>query len=160
MPKSTEAKASPVGQVRLATSVHIPQHSKLNAPPSTPGADGKQLTQETLQHYWDTLMEQLDEGDKELHDILEGHAVEWRGDDRFDIIADSTYFEEEFRPHRVTLLERLRQLTRRPQLNCQTRVVYVEKEKSAYAPRDKYDRLQAINPTLDTFRVLFPEIDF
>lgn len=146
--------------MRRANSIRITPPVHHEKPPIAQPTEGDPLTQDSLQQYWNTLIGDLQESNKALHDLLANRTIEYKDNDLFDIVADSSYFEEEFRPHRVAVLERLRHMSRRPNVNCQVRVEYVETEYAAYIPRDKYEVMQATNPQIASFRVVFPEIDF
>ena len=72
----------------------------------------------------------------------------------------NSYIESEIKPYLIRMLTFLRSKSGRPNLNCKTEVVYEEKEAKAYTPRDKYDVMQQANPILETFRIIFPEVDY
>lgn len=80
--------------------------------------------------------------------------------DTFTLVVSNGYVESEIKPHLLEMLTHLRTLTGHPQLNCIITVEYEEKEAVIYTPRDKYDTMSKANPALETFRILFPEVDY
>jgi len=119
------------------------------------------LAAEDLQTLWRETLDHLWENDPEAAKLLEGREVRLaEGDDLFCIVADTSLLDQELRPHKVPMLEWMRARSGRPGLNCQVVVEVVEREKLIYAPRDKYEAMLAANPALETFHVLFPEIDY
>ena len=119
------------------------------------------LTEEELQNLWGEALEHLKENEKEAYKLVEGCKVRLgEGEDMFEIVADSSLLDQELRPYKVRLLEWMRARSGRRALNCVVKVEYVEREKVVYAPRDKYEAMVAKNPALETFRVLFPEVDY
>lgn len=105
-------------------------------------------------------MEHLATENPTLHQLLANKDVRLKSDDEFDIVTDSSYYEEETRPHMVTILEWLRQRMGIPTLNATVVVEAIEREKVIYAPRDKFQAMLETNPTLEKFLSIFPEIDF
>lgn len=95
-----------------------------------------------------------------LAEQLKDKELRMDEEDFFTIIVNNSFIESEIKPHLIRMLTYLRGKSGRPNLNCKTEVVYEEKEAVPYTPRDKYDVMQKSNPALDTFRVLFPEVDY
>lgn len=119
------------------------------------------LNQEELKSLWAEAVESLRETEPDAFRLLNHCEVRAAADSHlFTIVADTSLFDQEFRPFKVKVLEWMRSHSHRPQLNCQVIVEHVEREKVIYAPHDKYEAMLAANPTLETFRVLFPEIDY
>ena len=160
-PEAPSTPIRPVGQIRLASSVRTAAAVRTHdpEPPTTEQPVGPPLTQQSLQEAWQHLLDDLAASNPDLHRLLDGREVRLAKDDFIQIVGDSTHLKEELRPHQVALFQTLRTATRRPALNGEVIVEYVERETVPYAPRDKYEALVAANPVLETFHVLFPEID-
>lgn len=110
------------------------------------------LWQETLNHF--------SSANPEAYKLIVGHETRYDNENHFNIVADTTLFDEELRPFKVEILEWMRKRTGCRELNFHVIVEQVEREKIIYAPRDKYEAMLAANPTLETFHILFPEIDY
>ena len=117
------------------------------------------LTQEGLEACWKSMLEALAEKEPKLVDTLRDREITLDGDDHFVIEVGNSFVEAEIRPHLLQMLELMRSTSGRKLLNCQINVVYEERQAVIYAPRDKYEVMSKNNPTLDTFRILFPEVD-
>lgn len=96
---------------------------------------------------------------QKLADQLKDREITMEGEDMFVITVSNSYLDAEIRHNLIRILTFLREKSGRPGLNCRTQVVYEEKEAVAYSARDKYDVMQAANPAIDSFRVLFPDVD-
>jgi hypothetical protein len=118
------------------------------------------LNQEGLRQCWDAMIEAMKNELPKLAEQLKDKELRMDEEDFFTIIVNNSFIESEIKPHLIRMLTYLRGKSGRPNLNCKTEVVYEEKEAVAYTPRDKYDVMQKSNPALDTFRVLFPEVDY
>lgn len=105
------------------------------------------------------MIEAMREPMPKLADLLADRKVRLEEDDLFAIIVSNSYVEAEIKPNLIRMLTYLRTKTGRPDLNCRVEVVYEEKESVAYTARDKYDVMASVNPMLNTFRVLFPDVD-
>ena len=169
---------SPVGTVRLASSLRIAPKENAHAHPAPDGspttAEGATVGQgnaaavepkpplahEELQALWTEAMAFIKEKEPEAFKLLADREVRVGEGETFCIVADSSLLDQELRPYKVEILEWMRHRAHRPRLNCRVIVEYVEHEKLIYAPRDKYEAMVAKNPTLETFHVLFPEIDY
>lgn len=106
------------------------------------------------------MLESLGGEMPKLAEMLKGKELRLENEDFFVIIVNSSYAESEIRPNLIRMLTYLRSKSGRPKLNCKVEVVYEEKEKVVYTPRDKYEAMLQRNPALETFRVLFPEVDY
>ena len=151
--------------MRLSTSVRValPKSTPVpeaQAPKPADKPAAVPLTQESLEEHWKALMEYLATENPQLHQLLANKPVRLKSDEEFDIVTDSSYYEEGTRPHMVTILEWLRQRTGIPSLNATVVVEAIEREKVIYAPRDKFQAMLETNPTLEKFLSIFPEIDF
>lgn len=113
-----------------------------------------------METHWQSLLEHLTKEKPKLAELLTGHTVELDAPDHFLIVSDNRFFEEELRHHIVEMLSWLRARTHLPQLNCNVKVVAPEREAVAYMPHDKYEAMVSANKTLESFHVLFPEVDY
>lgn len=133
--KSAQAKVEPV------------QHIEVEVKP---------LTEEDLAAYWQEAGEKL--GLQEL--LSEGlpHLGEKTG--YFEVDAQSVSFHEEFKPHKIDVMEFLRKKTGMKMLDCKVNQLFVSKEEVTYSPDDKYKAMVEKNPHLAELRKLFPMIDY
>lgn len=120
---------------------------------------GSPLDQEGLERAWTEMLPKLPEELAKVREKLSDLKPELKDPDNFTLTVGNNFVEAEIRPALLPMLEQLRNLTERPLLNCHIEVVYEEKPALVYAPRDKYDVMLRENPTLDTFKVLFPDVD-
>lgn len=131
-----------------------------NAPPAVPHhrlqAEVKPLTDEDLKRYWDEVASELG-----LADLMAGALVH-QGDHpgMITIDAQTTWFADEFKPHRIDVMEALRTKTGMPMLDCKVNPRFLEKEEVVYSPNDKYNAMLQQNPQLIELRKLFPMIDY
>ena len=119
-------------------------------------AEVRPLSQEDLERYWEEAAEELD-----LALLMEkGKPRVGEHNGRIEIDALSTYFHEEFKPHRIDVMELLRKKSGMPMLECKVNPLYVEKDEVIYSPQDKYKAMMQTNPKLVELRKLFPQIDY
>ena len=119
-------------------------------------AEVKPLTQEDLERYWGEVAEELD-----LALLMEkGKPRLGEHSGRIEIDAQSTYFNDDFKPHRIDVMEALRKKCGMPMLECKVNPLFVEKEEIIYSPQDKYKAMLQVNPKLVELRKLFPQIDY
>ena len=119
-------------------------------------AEVKPLTQEDLERYWREVGEELN-----LAALLSKATVrlgEQPG--RIEIDAQTTYFHDDFKPHKIDVIERLRKKSSMPMLDAKVNPKFVESEEVIYSPNDKYNAMLKINPKLIELRKLFPSIDY
>lgn len=116
----------------------------------------KPLTEEDLSAYWTEAGEKL--GLQEL--LAEGvpHLGEKAG--CFEVDAQTVSFHEEFKPHKIDVMEFLRGKTGMKMLDCKVNPLFVSKEEVVYSPDDKYAAMLERNPQLAELRKLFPMIDY
>lgn len=116
----------------------------------------KPLTEEDLTVYWKEAGESL--GLQEL--LAEGvpHLGEQQG--RFEVDAQSVSFAEDFKPHKIDVMEFLRSKTGMKMLDCKVNQLFVGKEEVTYSPDDKYKAMVEKNPQMAELRKLFPMIDY
>ena len=119
-------------------------------------AEVKPLTQDDLGRYWDETAAELG-----LADLMkEGlpHLADHPG--QIEIDAQTTWFNEEFKPHRIDVMEALRRKSGMPMLDCKVNPLFVAKDEVIYSPTDKYNAMLQQNPKLLELRKLFPMIDY
>lgn len=119
-------------------------------------AEVKPLTQEDLERYWNEIAEEL-----ELTELMKDGAVklgEQHG--TIEVDAQTTYFHEDFKPHKIEVLEALRRKSGMKMLECKVNQLFVGKEEVIYSPDEKYKSMLESNPTLLQLRKLFPTIDY
>lgn len=156
----------PVGRVHRLGGINIKPSE------AVPTADVAQLVKgeeqqelpplelEMLKPWWAEALHKLKAEQPKLAESLGSRELKVDGKDHFVILVPNAYNEAEIKPYLVGLLETLRRLSGRRMLNCSIEIVYEEKAAVIYSPRDKYDALSAKNPALNTFKVLFPEVDY
>lgn len=113
------------------------------------------LTQERLNAVWKQMTEAL-----HLEELLGKREVVVHDEKHFSIIATNSYFEVEFKPHQVEVLEYLRKELDNTAINCNIVVKAQVLESRAYNPREKYEAMLKRNPQLEGLHKLFPEIDY
>ncbi len=119
-------------------------------------AEVKPLTQEDLECYWQEAGEELN-----LANLLSKATV--RLGERpgtIEIDAQTTYFHEDFKPHKIEVLELLRKKSAMPMLDAKVNQKFVEQAELIYSPQDKYNAMLKQNPQLLALRKLFPQIDY
>lgn len=118
--------------------------------------DVKPLIQSDLEKYWNEIADELD-----LKLLME-KGVPKLGEHSgcIEIDAQSTYFHDEFKPHRIDIMELLRKKCGMPMLECKVNPLYLEKDEVIYSPQEKYKAMLQINPKLVELRKVFPQIDY
>ena len=118
--------------------------------------DVRPLTEEDLAAYWKEAGEKL--GLQEL--LAEGipHLGEKSG--CFEVDAQSVSSHEEFKPHKIDVMEFLRGKTGMKLLDCKVNQLFVSKDEVVYSPDDKYKAMVEKNPQLAELRKLFPNINY
>ena len=118
-------------------------------------AEVKPLTQEDLERYWRQAASELG-----LEELMQA-ANPRLGDTQriIEIDATQTYFHDDFKPHRIAVMESLRRQSGMPMLDCRVNPLYVDSERLLYSPQEKYDAMLQQNPKLVELRKLFPQIE-
>lgn len=119
-------------------------------------AEVKPLTQEDLERYWREVGDELD-----LTELIKDGAVklgEQHG--TIEVDAQTTYFHEDFKPHKIEVLEALRRKSGMKMLECKVNQLFVGKDEVIYSPDEKYKTMVEANPALQQMRRLFPNIDY
>ncbi len=119
-------------------------------------AEVKQLTQEDLETFWKEVAAELN-----LEELMK-NAIVKLGEQHgtIEIDAQTTYFHEEFKPHKTEVLEALRAKTGMRMLDCKVNQLFVGKDDVVYSPDEKYKVMLQANPAMLSMRKLFPNIDF
>ena len=119
-------------------------------------AEVKPLTQEDLERYWHETAAELG-----LEDLMKEATVRL-GEQHgvIEIDAQTTWFHEEFKPHRIEVLEALRNKSGMKMLDCKVNQLFVGKDEVIYTPDEKYKAMLQSNPEMLAMRKLFPNIDF
>lgn len=114
------------------------------------------MTEEDLTAYWQEAGEALTL--KEL--LSEGvpHLGEKQG--VFEVDAQSVTFHEDFKQHKIDVMEFLRKKTGMKLLDCKVNQLFVNKDEVIYSPDDKYAAMLEKNPQMAELRKLFPMIDY
>lgn len=154
-PQAKEPPAQAPKTSFLAGSFSINQVAPVKAPEQVQ-AEVKPLTQEDLERYWVEAGEELN-----LANLLEKATVRL-GDQpgRIEIDAQTTYFHDDFKPHKIEVIELLRKKSSMPMLDAKVNPKFVEAEEVVYSPNDKYKAMLQMNPNLQEFRKMFPNIDY
>ena len=116
----------------------------------------KPLTQEVLERYWQEAAEELN-----LANLMEKATV--RPGERpgtIEIDAQTTWFHEDFKPHKTEVMELLRKKTAMPMLEGKVNQKFMEEKEVLYSPTEKYNAMMKQNPSLIELRKLFPQIDY
>jgi hypothetical protein len=116
----------------------------------------KPLTEETLAQYWKEAAVEL--GLEEL--MAEGipRLGEYQG--CFEVDAQTVSFAEEFKSHKIDVMEFFRSRTGMKTLDCKVNPRFVEKTEVIYTPDDKYAAMVAANPEMEELHKLFPLLDY
>ena len=147
---STRPRTSILGLASVKTSVQTPE------PVHHIVKEVKELTEADLKEYWNKTAEEL-----ELMELLsEGvpHLGEKPG--QIEIDAQTVSFADEFKPHKIDVMESLRDKTGMRMLDCKVNPLFVSKEEVVYSPEDKYRVMLETNPKLAELHKLFPLIDY
>lgn len=132
---------------------HLPQ-VKVAAPKLQ--SEVKPLSQEELERFWQETAEELD-----LKVLMEkGKPRLGERNGCIEIDAQTTYFHEEFKPHRIDVMQMLRQKSGMPMMECKVNPLYIEKDEVIYSPQEKYKAMLQTNPHLMDLRKIFPQIDY
>lgn len=124
-----------------------------------PVPDLPPITPDELRACWEKALDQFASSQPQLAATLRFKELRIDRDNHFNIVVNSDYTSAEIKPSLIAILSILRSLSKRPLLNCSTLVEYIERESKPYTARDKYDVMSKTNPALETFRILFPEVD-
>ena len=109
-----------------------------------------------MERYWHEVGDELD-----IAELLKDASVKL-GEQHsiIEIDALTTYFHEDFKPHRMYVLEALRRKSGMKMLDCKVNQLFVDKDELVYSPDEKYKAMVQSNPAMQQMRHLFPSIDF
>ncbi len=117
--------------------------------------EAKPLTQDDLERYWAETAAELG-----LTDLMAAATVAIGESHRtIDITATETWFVNDFRPHRIDVMQCIRRKCGMPLLDCNVIPLFVSKGTVIYTAEEKYRYMLQQNPSLAALRKLFPEID-
>ena len=116
----------------------------------------KPLTQERLEELWGQAAQAcgLEEMLAEGKPMLDEHPGVIR------VESQTTWFADEFKKHKIDVMECLRRETGMRMLDCKVVPLFVEKDDVIYSPDAKYAAMLEKNPQLFELRKLFPMIDY
>ena len=159
VPKSPTSEFRPLTSTQgslLAGSISISQMTPVKPEAPKVQVEVKALTQEDLERYWHETAEEL--GLVELMSNADVHLGDHAG--RIEINARTTWFHEDFKPHKIDVMELLRKKSAMPMLDAKVTPLFVEEDEVIYSPTDKYNAMLEHNPHLLELRKLFPQIDY
>lgn len=142
----------PIGRL---TSISIKSAAKAE-PVKHISIEVKPLTEESLAQYWKEAAAKL--GLEEL--MSEGVPRLGEHPGSFEVDAQTVSFADEFKPHKIDVMEYFREKTGMRMLDCKVNPRFIEKKEVVYSPDDKYAAMLAANPHLAELRKLFPMIDY
>jgi hypothetical protein len=157
-PEPSQPKAEQISPFppKLVDSISIKDANEVKVELPHLQAEFKPLEQDELERYWNEAAEEL-----ELTEVMKNATVrlgEHQG--CFEVDAQTVYFAEDFRSHKMAVLERIREKTGMKMLDCRVNPLFVAQEEKAYNPDDKYKAMLEENRKLALLRNLFPEIDY
>ena len=159
-PENSVPKPAPTMHLHRIGGISIKNGVAAPALPKTEEVPADPVTQEQLEQYWQELLAAMAKDYPKQADILKNGNPKLDGTDHFVITVDSSYQEAEIKPFLTRMLTYLRAKSHRPLLNCEIAIVIIEKKSIIYTPRDKYDAMSTKNHALETFKILFPEVDY
>lgn len=140
----------------LPGSFSIKSTATIQTIPPSIAVEVKSLNEEDLKQYWDEAAEKLG-----IVDIMKaGMPCLGEQTGLIEVDAQTVSFSDEFKPHKIEVMEFLRDKTGMKMLDCKVNPRYIEKTEVIYSPEDKYKAMLAANPSLVELRKLFPNIDY
>lgn len=146
----------PAGSSLLSGAISIKSSQKVEVERPSLQADMRPLSQELLESYWQRTAEDL-----KLNEMMGGAKVavgEKVG--VFDVLAQTTWFAEDFKAHRMEVMQHMRKLSGMPMLDCKVTPKFDEREELLYSPEKKYGVMLEHNAAMAKLRQLFPTIDY
>lgn len=131
------------------------QPSPQPAPARRLVGDVKPLSQLDLEAYWNEAASQL--GLETL--LASGKPRLGEKTGLIEIDAQSVAFNDDFRPHRINVMQILREKSGMPMLECKVNPMFITKEELIYSPDNKFKTMLEANPAMLSLRKLFPQID-
>ena len=153
---SPSLSRSPFPHPSLPGSFSIKSTATIQATPPSIAVKVKSLNEEDLKQYWNEAAEKLG-----IVDIMKD-GMPYLGEQTglIEVDAQTVSFSDEFKPHKIEVMEFLRDKTGMKMLDCKVNPRYIEKTEVIYSPEDKYKAMLAANPNLVELRKLFPNIDY
>ena len=108
---------------------------------------------------WKELCEHSKDNEK-LYELICDKKVELKNNNLFTIQVPNLYFDSLLKNYQTEILGYLREATNNEVLNYKAVVVVEHVERKAYMPREKFEEMVKVNPSMLTLRKLFPDIDF
>lgn len=152
---TSPAPAAPRPRLTLTGSFSIKSTPIASAPPPRLEAEVKPLTNDDLGRHWHDVAAQL--GLEEL--MAQGAPKVGENGRTIEIDALSVAFHEEFRPHRIDVMQALREKTGMAMLDCKVNPKFITEEELIYSPDNKYKAMLETNPAMLALRRLLPDID-
>ena len=141
---------------RLAGSISIKATAIPRAELPNLQAEVEPLTQERLDSLWQQAAKECD-----LEEMMaQGKPTLGEYPGQFRVESLATWFADEFKPHKIDVLECMRRETGMRMLDCKVVPLFVEKGEMIYSPDAKYNAMLERNPQLFELRKLFPMIDY
>lgn len=153
-PTATVARI-PLGKSLLSGGVSIKQMAATTAEIPVLQKEVEPLTQERVEVLWQQVGEALG-----IADLTASAKPELQEHSHILLHAQTTLFSNDFKPHKMDVVQWLREQTGLRMLDCSVKVRYVEKDALPYSPDDKYQYMLKQNPNLAMLRQLFPQIDY
>ena len=144
---------------RRFTSISISEQPEVGPIRSLESREAEVLTQERLEELWKELIERS-KGDEKLYELLVDKKIELKNNNLFTIQVTNLYFDSLFKNYQTDILGFLREATNNEALMYKVVVVVEHVEHKAYLPREKFEEMVKVNPSMLTLRKLFPDIDF
>ena len=151
------APAPTVAQVRpkLAGSIRIADVKSVKVEQPHLQAEVVPMTQENLEQYWNETANELS-----LQELMSGATIqlgEHAG--MIEITAQTVSFHDDFKPHRVAVMEHLRKKSGMPMLDCKVTPKFIQENSLPYQADEKYNAMLRINPHMAELRKVLPQID-
>ena len=144
---------------RRFSSISISVEQETGPIRSLESREAEVLTQERLEELWKELCEHSKDNEK-LYELICDKKVELKNNNLFTIQVPNLYFDSLLKNYQTEILGYLREATNNEVLNYKAVVVVEHVERKAYMPREKFEEMVKVNPSMLTLRKLFPDIDF
>lgn len=140
----------------LAGSISIKDVAKVVVEQPKLDAEVKHLTQEDLERIWQETAEELN-----LQNLMKDGVVKLSEKiGVFEVEAQTTWFHDDFKPHKLEVLTAMRRKANMPMLDCKVNPLFVDKDEIIYSPEQKYNAMLEHNHDLMSLRRMFPNIDY
>ncbi|MDY5969798.1 MAG: hypothetical protein SPJ13_07300 [Bacteroidales bacterium] len=115
-----------------------------------------ELSEEVLQRLWKRLLAEC--VDPAVSGLLYGRRVQVGDKETFVIVTTDKDFEEKFAPCKDYVERQMQAYANNPQVHCAVQIEETRK-RSAYDPEEKYANMLRQNPSMETLRRLFPNLE-